>query len=110
MRMILIKNEKTIDKMSSEKRNKYLQKLESRREVVYDKILELTPPKNYIISPQNNENVKPNCKFSAIIKLKKNSLNSELYSINNAIWHIGHLNCIDKCKQINEGQDYEREF
>lgn len=110
MRMILIKNEKTIDKMSSEKRNKYLQKLESRREVVYNKILELRPPKNYIISPQNNKNVKPHYKFGIIINLKKNSLNNELYSINNAIWHIGHLNCLDKCKQINECQNYEREF
>lgn len=107
--MILIKDEKTINKMSSEKRNKYLQKLESRREVVYDELVKIQPKTPYVI-------VKSGCtqedaeKLKFLQEHKRTALNNELHDISNAIWHIRYLNRQDKCKQINESQDYEREF
>ena len=109
MRIILIKNENAINKMTHEQRNKYLQKLENRREDIIDKITKTMPKEKYII-------VKSGCKQEAAEKLKlaqerkREALNKELHNISNAIGHIRYLNRQDKCKQINERQDYAREF
>ncbi len=109
MKMILIKNEKIIDKMSSEKRNKYLQKLESRREVVYDELLKFIPKEQYKILKNGHTQEEMN-KSKFLQKHKKKALVNELHDISNAIWHIRYLNRQEIFKRINESQDYEREF
>ena len=63
MKIILIKNENAINKMTHEQRNKYLQKLENRREDIIDKITKTMPKEKYII-------VKSGCKQEDAEKLK----------------------------------------
>lgn len=111
MKMILIKDKNAINKLSKEKRNKYLQKLEDRREVVYDKLVKLTPkPSFYYVSITGDYEKHQPKGLNSVQAFKKNSLNNELHDISNAIWHIRYLNRQDKFKQINECQDYEREL
>lgn len=106
--MIFIKNEKLINKMSSEERNAYLKKLEQRREVIYDELVKVKPKQPCMVFPKYG--YAKECEEKNFVKkFKRESLKNELHDVSNAIWHIRYLNRMEKFAQIEQRYNNERQ-
>lgn len=100
VKMILIKDKTALSELSREKRNKYLQKLISKRQIVLNELAEIE--QTYRQKDANNLNFSQNRKWK--------TLSNELFFIEKAILHIIHLNKLDKFRKMNEVKEFEKQL